>query len=103
MANFIKDMSKIKMCKMAKKYKLDYSNILKNKAKKEDIEFFDKEVKKKLFSILLYENLQEDDKKAINNIKILLDTKSKESEVFYTIDQKDMNDIMLLYKIFDYE
>lgn len=100
MSNFLKRISKIKMTKIAKEKKLDYSNILNNKAKKEDIDFFEKEIKKKIIASLLYENLSEDEKKSLNEIKNLLTIKSKENDIFYTIDQKDINDIMLLYKIF---
>lgn len=100
MSNFLKRISNIKMTKIAKNKKIDYSNVIRGKAKKEDIDFFEKEIKKKIISSLLYENLSEDELKALNNIKILLEVKTKENEIFYTIDQKDINDIMLLYKVF---
>ena len=101
MANFIKNISKIKMTKIAKEYKLDYSNILKEKAKKEDIIFFDNEIKKKIIALLLYDYLTDAEKNAITNIDTLLKTKILENDLQYTIDQKDINDIYLIIKILE--
>lgn len=101
MSNFIKNISGIKLTNIAREYKLDYSNIIKETAKKEDIIFFDNEIKKKIIALFLSEYLNEDEKNAINNLKALLSVKIKENDIYYTIDQKDINDILILLKLIE--
>lgn len=101
MFNFIEKLSKIKMTKIAKENKLVYTNIKSKKAKKEDVEFFEKEIKKQIITLFLIENLNEKEKSSIINLSILIKQKLKENDVLFTIDQRDVIDIYNLLKIFE--
>lgn len=100
MANFIKDIANIKLTKIAKDNKLDYSNIIKQKAKKEDIKKFEKELKKELLIALVKENLSEDEKIALLDIKDFLSNTMMYDNV-YTCDQNTMNSIYIIYKMLE--
>lgn len=100
MDDFLKRFSKIKMTNIAKEHKLDYSNIIQKRAKKEDINFLEKEVKKKTLSILLYENLNQDELNALSELKSFIENRNQ-TDIYYTCDQKDINNIYILYKIFE--
>lgn len=101
MRSFIENLSKIKMTKIAKLNKLEYTNIKTRKAKKEDIDFFEKEIKKRLIALFLLENLNEKEKSSIINLSILLKDKIKNNDTLYTIDERDVIDIYNLLKIFE--
>lgn len=101
MFNFIEKLSKIKMTKIAKENKLVYTNIKNKKAKKEDVDFFEKEIKKQILTLFLIENLNEKEKSSIINLSILIKQKIKENDVLFTIDQRDVIDIYNLLKIFE--
>lgn len=101
MRSFIENLSKIKMTKIAKSNKLEYTNIKTRKAKKEDIEYFEKEIKKRLIALFLLENLNEKEKSSIINLSILIKEKLKENDTLYTIDTRDVIDIYNLLRIFE--
>ena len=101
MSNFIKDIANIKLTKIARDKKLDYSNIIKEKAKKEDIETFEKEIKKEILVSLLKENLSEIEKSSIEEIKKILYYDNMQNDNTYYIDQIGFNAIYVLYKIFE--
>lgn len=100
MSNFIKDISNIKLTKIAKENMLDYSNIRKEKAKKEDIEKFEKELKKKILISLIKENLNPIEHIALLDIRDFLNY-SQDDRGIYTIDQNVVNSIYILYKLFE--
>ena len=101
MSNFIKDIANIKLTKIAKDKKLDYSNIIKQKAKKEDIETFEKEIKKEILVSLLKENLNEIEKNSLEEIKKIIYYDNIQDDNYYYIDQIGFNAIYVLYKIFE--
>lgn len=101
MHSFIENLSKIKMTKIAKLNKLEYTNIKTRKAKKDDIDFFEKEIKKRIIALFLIENLNEKEKSSIINLSILIKQKLKENDILFTIDQRDVIDIYNLLKIFE--
>ena len=105
MSNFIKDIANIKLTKIAKDKKLDYSNIIKEKAKKEDIEIFEKELKKELLIALVKENLSTVEKNALEEIKSFITydvyTSKELYDSTYVVDQTTYNAIYILYKIFE--
>lgn len=99
---FIKLFSKIKPSIIAKEIKIDYSNVLNGKAKTEKIELLDKELKKKIFGALIYENLLPREKEALKEIHDLLGSyKSDVNNAFYTIDSIDVINIKILINIFE--
>ena len=101
MSNFIKDIANIKLTKIARDKKLDYSNIIKEKAKKEDIETFEKEIKKEILVSLLKENLSEIEKSSIKEIEKIIYYDDRQNDSGYYIDQIGFNAIYVLYKIFE--
>ena len=103
MANFINKISKIKITKIAKENSVDYSNAIKGTAKKEDNEKVEKEVKKKIFSILLYENLSSKEKDAVRELKETLKEVKTSEGIFYTIDEKDIINIYSIISLFESE
>lgn len=100
MSNFIKDIANIKMKKIAKVYNLDYSNIYNQKAKKEDIETFEKALKKEILIALIKETLTPVERISLTEIRDFLNYATKDDGV-YTIDQNIVNSMYVLYKIFE--
>ena len=101
MGNFIKDIAKIKLTQIARKNKLDYSNIIKEKAKKEDIEKFEKELKKEILISLVKENLNDIEKVSFLELRDFFNNAFSDYHDYYTIDQSTLNSIYILYKIFE--
>ena len=95
MINFIQNFAKIKPSLIAKDRNYDYGNIKNGVAKTSKIQDLTREIKKKIFTIFLIENLTDEEILAIQDIsKDILQTNE------YVLDSKDINNIYLVYKIF---
>ena len=93
--NFLKNFSKIKPSIIARENKIDYSNVKRGLAKDSKINLMYKEIKKKIFTILLIEVLSDEE---INAIKDVRDEIIERKE--YVLDSMDLNNIYIVYKIF---
>lgn len=105
MVDFIKNFAKIKASNIAKQNKIDYSNVKKATSRESKIELLYREIRKRIFAILLLENLTEQEKNAINDLyELILDIKKdceKDTQkVIITIDFKDVENIYCLLEIF---
>ena len=101
MKEFIRNFAKIKATKIAKENSLDYSNIKKGTSTSSKVEELYKEIRKRIFTILLLENLSEEEKESIKNLERFLLNVNKNNSAVITIDYNDVRDFYKIYKIFE--
>ncbi len=96
MDKFINNLAKIKMSKIAKENNLDYGNIIRGKAKKEDIEYFNKLIKRKILTMFLYDLITEEEKDCLFMLE-------KTINFYYEngINEFDIVDICNIRKLLD--